>query len=34
MPTSHFHISRAARAKYKVDDSLFSLRGNVVFANL
>jgi len=26
-------MSRAARAKYNVDDSLFSLRGNVVFAN-
>lgn len=28
-----FHISRAARAKYEVDESLFSLRGTVVFAN-
>lgn len=28
-----FHISRAARAKYEVDDALFSERGTVVFAN-
>ncbi len=32
-PIFDFHISRAARAKYNVDDALFSLRGNVVFAN-
>lgn len=31
--TYNFHISRAARARYSVDDSLFSLRGTVVFAN-
>lgn len=29
----NFHISRAARQKYQVEDSLFSLRGTVVFAN-
>ncbi len=29
-----FHISRAARSRYNVDDTLFSLNGNVVFANL
>src|SRR5581483_5904048 len=28
-----FHISRAAREKYQVDDTLFSLRGTVVLAN-
>lgn len=39
MPTNlrqavfHFHVSRAARDKYQFDDSLFSLRGNVVFVN-
>mgnify|MGYP000380228512 CR=1 FL=1 len=33
MPTHHFHIRRALREKYQVDDALFSLRGNVVFAN-
>src|SRR5581483_4381105 len=32
-PRLDFHISRAARAKYQLDDSLFSLRGSVVFAN-
>ncbi len=29
-----FHVSRAARDRYGFDDSLFSLTGNVVFANL
>jgi hypothetical protein len=29
-----FHISRAARTKYDVDDVLFNYAGNVVFANL
>lgn len=33
MPTFHFHISRSARTRYNVDDSLFTLRGTVVFAN-
>lgn len=33
MPILYFHISRSARARYNVDDSLFSLRGTVVFAN-
>src|SRR3954452_627602 len=28
-----FHISRAARDHYLFDDTLFSLTGNVVFAN-
>ncbi|UCE05064.1 MAG: alpha-amylase [bacterium] len=28
-----FHISRAARDKYQFDDSLFTLSGNVIFAN-
>ncbi len=29
-----FHISRAARERYRFADSLFSFNGNVVFANL
>src|SRR5579859_5805240 len=29
-----FHVSRAARDRYKFDDVLFTLTGNVVFANL
>ena len=29
-----FHVSRAARERYGFDDSLFSLSGNVVLANL
>lgn len=33
MTTFHFHISRAARARYNVDDALFSLRGTVVLSN-
>ncbi|MGH2459427.1 MAG: alpha-amylase family glycosyl hydrolase [Chloroflexota bacterium] len=28
-----FHISRAARARYQFDESLFSLNGNVIIAN-
>src|SRR5436190_15749783 len=28
-----FHISRTARDRYQFDDTLFSLTGNVVFAN-
>lgn len=28
-----FHVSRAARDRYQFDDSLFSISGNVVFAN-
>jgi glycosidase len=28
-----FHISRAARDRYQFDESLFSLSGNVIFAN-
>lgn len=33
MAIYHFHISRAARARYNVDQSLFSLRGTIVFGN-
>lgn len=33
MPTYQFHIRRAQREKYQVDDTLFSLRGTIVFAN-
>ncbi len=29
-----FHISRAVRTRHQIDDTLFSLTGNVVFANL
>ena len=29
-----FHVSRRARDRYQFDDSLFSLTGNVIFANL
>ena len=29
-----FHISRAARERYRFADTLFSLSGNVVFADL
>ena len=32
--TMEFHVSRRARDRYQFDDSLFSLTGNVVFANL
>ncbi|MFI5252935.1 MAG: alpha-amylase family glycosyl hydrolase [Bacteroidota bacterium] len=30
----NFHISRKARDKYKIDDSLFTLRGNVVIGDI
>src|SRR5512146_24906 len=33
-PVFEFHVSRAARDRYGFDDALFSLSGNVVFANL
>ena len=33
-PVFEFHVSRAARERYGFDDQLFSLSGNVVFANL
>lgn len=33
IPTYEFHIAKQIRKKYQVDDSLFSLSGNVVFAN-
>src|SRR5512133_4374681 len=29
-----FHVSRQARERYQFDQSLFSLSGNVIFANL
>jgi len=32
--TYEFHVSRAARDRYRFDELLFSLAGNVVFANL
>jgi glycosidase len=32
--TMEFHVSRKARDLYQLDDSLFSLRGNVIFLNL
>ncbi len=32
-PIMEFHIARRARDRYQFDDSLFSLSGNVVFAN-
>ncbi len=31
--TMEFHVARAARDRYQFDESLFSLSGNVVFAN-
>jgi len=34
LPTFEFHVSRAARDRYQFEDTLFSLAGNVVFANL
>ena len=33
-PTFEFHVSRAARDLYGFDDALFSVTGNVVFADL
>jgi len=33
-PTFEFHVSRAARVRYGFSDALFSLTGNVVFANI
>ncbi|MGZ4787500.1 MAG: alpha-amylase family glycosyl hydrolase [Terriglobales bacterium] len=33
-PTFEFHVSRAARVRYGFSDALFSIAGNVVFANL
>ena len=33
MATFEFHVSRRARDRYQFDDALFSLTGNVVFAN-
>ena len=29
-----FHVSRAARMRYQLDETLFSMRGNVIFANV
>jgi hypothetical protein len=34
MSQFEFHIARLARDKYQCDDALFSLSGNVIFANL
>ena len=33
-PVFEFHVSRTARERYGFDDSLFSLSGNIVLANL
>ncbi len=33
-PTFEFHVARAVRDRYQFEDTLFSLTGNVVFANL
>ncbi len=33
-PTFEFHVARAVRDRYGLDDALFSLSGNVVLANL
>jgi glycosidase len=33
-PRREFHISRVARQRYEVEESLFSLHGTVVFANV
>ena len=33
MATFEFHVSRRARDRYQLDDALFTLTGNVVFAN-
>ncbi len=33
-PTFEFHVARAARERYGFDDVLFTLTGNLVFANL
>src|SRR4030043_788431 len=32
-PIYEFHISRQARDRYKFDDLIFGLSGNVIFAN-
>src|SRR5829696_1382191 len=32
-PMREFHVSREARDRYEFDESLFGLRGNVVFTN-
>ncbi|MFB3813333.1 MAG: alpha-amylase family glycosyl hydrolase [Terriglobales bacterium] len=34
LPTYEFHVSRAARDRYRFDEKLFSISGNLVFANL
>jgi len=33
IPVMEFHISRQARKQYNLDESLFSLNGNVIFGN-
>jgi glycosidase len=32
-PTFEFHVSRAARDRYQFDDALFTITGNLIFAN-
>src|ERR1700746_3462331 len=34
MPLMEFHISREARNRYGIDESLFSFSGNVIFADV
>jgi hypothetical protein len=34
IPDREFHIARRARERYRFDDALFTLSGNVIFANL
>ena len=34
LPTFEFHVSRNARDRYTFTEELFSVTGNVVFANL
>ncbi len=31
--TMEFHISRKARDRYKFDETIFSITGNVIFSN-
>src|SRR5579863_3616753 len=33
-PTFEFHVSRAARDRYRFEDTFFSTTGNIVFANI
>src|SRR5208337_2063105 len=34
LPTFEFHVSRNARDRYQFGEALFSVTGNVIFANL